>query len=287
MPDLSVGARYYTIDDPEHGVTHTELGAMPPDEQREYMLSWFRGMFEDPANETPYQSSEGGYLYIWGGPYDAREEIEGQFHDVVSQETMEDVIDELERSGITEWAPGPKHPDHVRAAEDYDAAMEEPPPQFEEAVRQLEAGNVPAFGAAVEVELRGALHKSANDLLSLVNSQEPVHGGMGHNKPPLDEHEYELALIVGEVRAAATIIAAGTASETPDALEIAKASGRLAKLIGWTGSKLDAAANEFAKSFGKAAGNAAGVAFGALLLAGIAHLLGLSWDWLMAILPGL
>ena len=31
--------------------------------------------FEDPANETPYESSEGGYIYIWGGPYDALEQL--------------------------------------------------------------------------------------------------------------------------------------------------------------------------------------------------------------------
>ena len=38
----------------------------------EAMVEWFGDNFEDPAQETPYESAEGGYIYIWGGPYDAR-----------------------------------------------------------------------------------------------------------------------------------------------------------------------------------------------------------------------
>lgn len=37
------------------------------EEQIDTMVGWFNRMFEDPANSTPYQSAEGGYLYIWGG----------------------------------------------------------------------------------------------------------------------------------------------------------------------------------------------------------------------------
>ena len=33
-----------------------------------YLVDWFHYFYEDPANETPYNGREGGYLYIKGGP---------------------------------------------------------------------------------------------------------------------------------------------------------------------------------------------------------------------------
>ena len=47
----------------------------------EQMTEWFFANFEDPAESTPYESAEGGYQYIWGGPYDAREVLEDAFYD--------------------------------------------------------------------------------------------------------------------------------------------------------------------------------------------------------------
>jgi hypothetical protein len=41
------------------------------EDQMELMEEWFRKHFEDPAERTPYESAEGGYIYIWGGPFDA------------------------------------------------------------------------------------------------------------------------------------------------------------------------------------------------------------------------
>lgn len=277
--------RYYWLDDPEHGVSHEELGMLSPDEQREYMLAWFGRMFEDPANETPFQSSEGGYIYIWGGPYDAREQIENEFYDVVSEDLLNEVIDEVETDGISDWAPGPHHPDHVRAAEDYYESMEEPEQKFEEAIKILEAGGVPVLGADAEVQLRSDLASSANNILAMLQPKKPEHGGMGHNQPPIDDDEYALPFDLDEVHQAAKVIATEASKETPDALAIAEASSRLAKLRKWGKEKADAAAEEFAKGFGKAAGTAAGVGFVALVVAAVSHLLGISWQWLTAILP--
>ena len=41
--------------------------------QVKVMEPWFYQNFEDPAEKTPYVSAEGGYQWIWGGPYDASE----------------------------------------------------------------------------------------------------------------------------------------------------------------------------------------------------------------------
>lgn len=85
--------------------------------QVEYMAAWFHNLFEDPANETPYESREGGYQYVWGGPYEAEEELREEFEGVASEEAIEAAVEEVERGGILEWAPSSNHPDQVNARE--------------------------------------------------------------------------------------------------------------------------------------------------------------------------
>src|SRR5262249_3792943 len=47
-----------------------DIRGLADDDAAEAMVEWFRQNFEDPAESTPY---EGGYVYICGGPYAARE----------------------------------------------------------------------------------------------------------------------------------------------------------------------------------------------------------------------
>src|SRR6516164_4356205 len=49
------------------------------------MVDWFFANFEDPAESTPY---DGGYVYIWGGPYDAREELNEAFGVVATERAI-------------------------------------------------------------------------------------------------------------------------------------------------------------------------------------------------------
>lgn len=81
------------------------LASAAPDEQAAAMVRWFRARFCDPAEETPYMSSEGGYLWVHGGPYDATEEIQGRFDGVATPEAIEHAIDAVEADGIFDWAP--------------------------------------------------------------------------------------------------------------------------------------------------------------------------------------
>lgn len=69
----------------------------------ETIKEWFFANYEDPAENTPYESREGGYQYIWGGPYDAREEIEIHFTDV-PEDVIEEIVGELEGTAV-DWAP--------------------------------------------------------------------------------------------------------------------------------------------------------------------------------------
>ncbi|MDI1267871.1 MAG: hypothetical protein PSV40_02050 [Polaromonas sp.] len=75
------------------------------DEQKLAMKSWFLGRFVDPAYETPYNGSEGGYLYIHGGPFDARDELEERFSGIASDEAIDALIDDLVSETGDEWAP--------------------------------------------------------------------------------------------------------------------------------------------------------------------------------------
>src|SRR2546430_5076910 len=82
------------------------------DTQLDVMETWFRQRFEDPAERTPYESAEGGYIWIYGGPYDAREELEAEFSEVVPDEVINELVDKLEGE-CWEWAP-------TSGPEDYD-----------------------------------------------------------------------------------------------------------------------------------------------------------------------
>lgn len=102
IEDFDVAIRFEAED--------SEDEALPPpltEEERQAeidtMVEWFHQNYEDPANRLPYESAEGGYQWINGGPYDAREEIEGQFPNV-AEDLIEAAVEEVESDGISDWA---------------------------------------------------------------------------------------------------------------------------------------------------------------------------------------
>ncbi|MCB8880198.1 hypothetical protein ACELLULO517_08140 [Acidisoma cellulosilytica] len=66
------------------------------------MVTWFFANFEDPVESTPYETAEGGYQYIWGGPYEAADEITEAFPDVAQNE-VEEAVGLIEAGGTTDW----------------------------------------------------------------------------------------------------------------------------------------------------------------------------------------
>jgi len=75
------------------------------EEQKIAMRAWFHARYCDPAHETPYISREGGYQFIWGGPYDPADELPERFADIVSDDIIQEVIDELFAEVGDQWAP--------------------------------------------------------------------------------------------------------------------------------------------------------------------------------------
>jgi hypothetical protein len=75
------------------------------DDQIIALKEWFTDRYCDPAQETPYNSREGGYLYIHGGPYAPDDELNERFGDCVPQEVIDEVVNELVSDVGDEWAP--------------------------------------------------------------------------------------------------------------------------------------------------------------------------------------
>ena len=79
---------------------------------------WVHYFYEDPANETPYNGREGGYLYIKGGPYSAEDELRENFEDVVPEDAILVAVEEIQSDGLFDWAPSHRHPDSIDFYED-------------------------------------------------------------------------------------------------------------------------------------------------------------------------
>ena len=97
---------------PQYPISAESLRDADRETQLEVMEAWFRERFEDPAERTPYESAEGGYIWIWGGPHDAREELEDEFGGVVPDEVIDELIEKLEGE-CYQWAP-------TSSSDDYD-----------------------------------------------------------------------------------------------------------------------------------------------------------------------
>lgn len=82
--------------------TEADFEGLSREEIIDIMREWFFDNFEDPAERTPYESAEGGYIYIWGGPYYAQEEL-SDFSGLVEEELIEELVSEINSQGF-EWA---------------------------------------------------------------------------------------------------------------------------------------------------------------------------------------
>lgn len=156
-----------------------ELQEAASELQKEMLVAWFRSRFEDPAQETPYNGREGGYQYVWGGPYEARDELENNFSGIVNEKVIDGAVEEIESDGIHEWAP-------IRYGPLDDENFYRPRTIVE--YGQLLKAEVPTNVDDPEiVNAKADAVKSAEAFLDLLSALRPQHGGMGHNGPPVDE----------------------------------------------------------------------------------------------------
>lgn len=102
--------RRYNRPDYEGTITASDLRRAGRDTQLNVMQQWFHANYENPVENTPYESAEGGYIYIWGGPYDPYEELEGEFGGVVPDKLINELAQDL-RDISWEWTGRPDSSD--------------------------------------------------------------------------------------------------------------------------------------------------------------------------------
>lgn len=250
-----------------------------------YLVDWFHYFFEDPANETPYNSREGGYLFIKGGPYNAEEELRDNFEDVVPEDALMAAVEEIQSDGLFDWAPSPRHQASVDFYED--AIADDYPSDGEltfEALSEIAVSEPSSgIGSPEEKTVRADVLEQISALK--VDLPKPAsHGGIGHNHPP---EEFELqGEELKEVTASLDAIEAELTSDDPSTEIVAKKASLLKQAVGWVAGKVDTTVDAFCKSFGTTLGAAAAVVIPAAIIASpywakIVVLLGSLKNWLL------
>jgi hypothetical protein len=212
----------------------------PPDEPLEGLegdalieavKSWFLSNFEDPVHNTPYSGREGGYQYIWGGPYDAREEIEGYFGSSLTQEVIDRVVEDLEADAL-DWAP------NDRRIYDEEESLDD------------ESGSDTDYAR---------LQRALTGLDEVLNQVDAVSASIGDNRPPedigvppyTDEDKTEIKAAIAVLRQPETVLLLGEKAKVHEAA--AKIKSRADKLGEFLAKHGDRAADAFSTQLGKAA----------------------------------
>ena len=256
VPEEEVGEKLHrTGDGSDSSAPASELIGLSSEEQVAHMVDWFRRMYDDPVNQTPYDGEDGKYVYVWGGPFDARDELLDEFDGLVSDEAIQTAVSEVERDGTSEWAPTDWNPKHAGGPDDDEEGRLEPaPPTLDDIRQRLARGMAPTFGDPIETQSREVLRSEIAGLRRAIEDEPSRYVGIGHNRPP-ESISLSVELIV-EVKEAASQIDEETASLAPNVDAVVESTGRLAKVLGWLGRKLDLSVDSFMKTIGALAARA-------------------------------
>ncbi|RIW08285.1 hypothetical protein D2T81_00810 [Azospirillum brasilense] len=237
----------------------------------EVMKAWFEQNYEDPVHRTPYQTSEGGYQWIHGGPYYAQEELMGEFEGLASEKMINDLVEELEHE-CTEWTSAPDRDDYYdegyvpvgiddivdgdgewpplildggAESDKLDGGIERDP--LDEIQGLINFGITPKFGSPEELSARKAVVSSLDEIETALTALEPDQTAslIGHNHPPEPieqiEERVSRAEIKAEIRAAVAELKAEFKADTPNVPEVITLAKRLKnslfKVTGWIATK--------------------------------------------------
>lgn len=164
-----------------------DVSQLTSTERVDTMVSWFFENFEDPAHGTPYDREEGGYVYIWGGPYDAREQIVDAFAGEVAGEEIEAAAKRVEADGFL-WAP---NGNRIHHEEDQDREPPPPPAGYQYLTGADGAYLLGADGAYLlgvsherEPQARARVSASLDELRLVLEEYKRERPNLGHNNPP-------------------------------------------------------------------------------------------------------
>lgn len=86
-----------------------QLGCGDFSPQARMMIDWFLSIYCDPVENSPHDSAEGGFQFIYGGPYSAEDELRAHFEDaggILDEVALLEVLNHLEEF-CTEWTKLP------------------------------------------------------------------------------------------------------------------------------------------------------------------------------------
>lgn len=202
-----------------------DLTGLSDDEAVEVIKEWFFFNFEGPEQATP--RDDGEFVYIWGGPYDARDVISDVFGDVATEDSVESAIRAVEDEG-NDWAP---HGNRVQSfAEDF--------PDDSPAV------DLPSDPLALHAEMLARITALENALAKL----PPRRRGIGDNRPP-EPIEKEV-LSEADQRSVETAIAVLKA-QPPEPAETPAKALKAVQFLGGIAKRLRNAASSTGQYLGK------------------------------------
>lgn len=260
-----------------------DITSLNREERIEKMAEWFFFMFEDPQNQTPYamdKESPHNYEYIWGGPYDASEQISENFAQVAADGEIEAAVEIVQnRDGTLEWAPSDNHPDMRRRDDDARSEREGEFPSLDFLRQKISEGVKPTFGSDDELEAKSQLLAVMEDLRPLIArlNRPAKHGGMGHNHPPEDTAlPANISVVITDN---ITILQNELISEIPDVDKIAEATGVFQTVKSEIIDFLTLTKNQIKSQGSKA--------LAAAILSGVGYISWLAIKWLTAAMVGL
>lgn len=203
-------------DEPGVDDDRDNLADVPSDEMKE----WFYSSYEDPAQSLPYNSREGGYQWIRGGPSTALEALEEEYGKRYAFEILEKVAEEIEdeSGGLTEWSP----------VDDID--------EFDRDESEFEVPTPEERRAAAERVRRSAdeLEALLAPLIEIQRENQALEGdglaGIGHNGPPDPIDEIGIPSNLFEELRSTTAQIAAIVDQTQELLDRAETSERFPTL---------------------------------------------------------
>lgn len=234
------------------------LEGLERDERVEAMVGWFFENFEDPGAHTPHDSSEGGFQYIWGGPYDALDQIGAAFPDA-EQDEIEEAVDEVQADGTYDWAPS-------------DRRIQ--PDDLEDPDMDLDGGLEPDGGAAPEPladrlavlgEQLDRIEEHVSALLKLRTEETGGVAGIGHNRPPEEvDGEIDLHAVQESIEDVRAELAKPAREDDADGEKLTRAETRFRRFLAWV-------KQQAAEAPGKLVGGAIAAAGGLMFKYAVEH----------------
>ncbi|WP_140162513.1 hypothetical protein [Billgrantia desiderata] len=131
---------------------------MSREEQMETMRAWFLENYEDPVERTPYESREGGYIYIWGGPFNAYDEL-SIFGGYVPDDVIEKLAHDLSME-CPEWTSAAKPSDYEDDYLELILSDNEYFKSFNDSIEHVNEILAADVGGAAQAHLYGLLYTS-------------------------------------------------------------------------------------------------------------------------------